>query len=602
MASGSETPGRSAKLKLNAARYVPALIWLGRYNAQTFNADLIAALVVAIMLIPQSLAYAMLAGLPPEVGLYASILPLVLYALLGTSSTLSVGPVAITSLLTASALASVAEAGSADYLAAAITLAALSGLFLLGFGLVGLGFLANFLSHAVVSAFISASAIIIALSQVRHLLGIEAGGDTLWELGHTLWLSLPQTNGVTLAIGLGVLAFLYLVKRYGKELLEQLGLTANAAGLTARTAPVLSVILTIAAVWFWHLESLDVAVVGSVPRGIPGLVIPDLSLALIRQLWVPALLISIIGYVESISVGRTLGALRRERVNENQELIGLGAANLASSVSGAFPVTGGFSRSVVNYDAGAATQAASVYTALFIALSTLFLTPALYYLPRATLAATIIIAVLGLADFSMFRKTWHFAKSDFIAVTFTFILTLGFGVEVGVSAGVLVSLALHLHRTSRPHIAEVGQVEGTEHFRNVRRFKVATVPEILSLRVDESLFFANANYLERKVFEKVFANDKVAHVVLQFNAINEIDYSALEVLEELNERLFEQGILLHISELKGPIYERLARVEFLSHLHGNCYLSHYQAIKEISTRYGYNQNPNSAAKDVNNGT
>jgi SulP family sulfate permease len=563
---------------------------------------MVAALVVTVMLIPQSLAYAMLAGLPPEVGLYASILPLLFYALLGTSSTLSVGPVAITSLLTASALAQVAESGSADYLSAAITLAAMSGLFLLAFGIIGLGFLANFLSHAVVSAFISASAIIIACSQLRHLLGIQGSGDTLYEIGHGLTSTIGQTNGVTLSIGLTVLSFLYLVKRFGKEILVQAGLSANAAGLAAKTAPVVGVILTIFAVWYWNLDTLDVDIVGEVPRGIPGLQIPAFPLELVQQLWVPALLISIIGYVESISVGRTLGALRRERVNENQELISLGAANLASSFSGAFPVTGGFSRSVVNFDAGAATQAASVYTAVFIALATLFLTPALYYLPSATLAATIIVAVLALADFSIFGKTWRFAKSDFIAVSFTFLLTLALGVEVGVSTGVLVSLALHLHKTSRPHIAEVGQIEGTEHFRNIKRFKVSTVPEILSLRIDESLFFANANYLERKVFEKVFADDRIAHVVLLFNAINEIDYSALEVMEELNERLHEQGIMLHISEMKGPVFDRLSKVEFLNHLHGNYYLSHFQAISDICQRYGYQQQPGSDGGEASHGT
>jgi SulP family sulfate permease len=589
-------------LRQGIVKFIPAASWLGSYNRLSLQADLIAALVVTVMLIPQSLAYAMLAGLPPEVGLYASMLPLLFYALLGTSSTLSVGPVAITSLLTASALAQVAESGSADYLSAAITLAAMSGLFLLAFGLVGLGFLANFLSHAVVSAFISASAIIIACSQLRHLFGIEGSGDTLYEIGHGLAGSIGQTNGVTLSLGLTVLSFLYLVKRFGKEILVQAGLSANNAGLAAKTAPVLGVILTISAVWYWNLDALDVDIVGEVPRGIPGLQIPAFPLQLVQQLWVPALLISIIGYVESISVGRTLGALRRERVNENQELISLGAANLASACSGAFPVTGGFSRSVVNFDAGAATQAASIYTAVFIALATLFLTPALYYLPSATLAATIIIAVLALADFSIFRKTWRFAKSDFIAVSFTFLLTLALGVEVGVSTGVLVSLALHLHKTSRPHIAEVGQIEGTEHFRNIKRYKVSTVPEILSLRIDESLFFANANYLERKVFEKVFADDRIAHVVLLFNAINEVDYSALEVMEELNERLYEQGITLHISEMKGPVFDRLSKVEFLDHLHGNYYLSHFQAISDLCQRYGYQPQSGSDGGEAEHGT
>lgn len=587
MAGRSQAPSRSAELKIAARKYLPALTWLEKYNRETFSADMIAAVIVAIMLIPQSLAYALLAGLPAEVGLYASILPLVLYAALGTSSTLSVGPVAITSLLTASALSEISATGSADYLAGAVTLAALSGIMLMLFGLLRLGFLANFLSHSVVSAFISASAIIIALSQARHLLGINSSGETIIDILSGLAGSAADTNVTTLVIGFGVTAFLFLVKAQGTRLLQSLGLNLNMAKLLSRTAPVVGVIITILLAWSFQLPDAGVAVVGAIPGGMPSLTWPNFSPELVRHLALPAALISIIGYVESISVGRTLGAKRREKVNDNQELVALGGANLASAISGAFPVTGGFSRSVVNYDAGAVTQAASVYTAVFIGLATLFLTPALYFLPKATLAATIVVAVLSLADFSVFRKTWQFSKSDFIAVSFTFLLTLFFGVEVGVSSGVLVSLALHLHRTSRPHIAEVGQIQGTEHFRNVKRFKVDTVPEILSVRVDESLFFANANRMEAFVFERVFANDRIAHVVLMFNAINEIDFSALEVLEELNKRLFEQGILLHISEMKGPVQDKLNQVNFLNELSGKIYLSQHQAIADICQQNGY---------------
>ncbi|MEX2469223.1 MAG: sulfate permease, partial [Pseudohongiellaceae bacterium] len=545
---------------------LPPRSWLKHYGRREFSADMIAAVIVTIMLIPQSLAYALLAGLPAEVGLYASILPLLAYAAFGTSTTLSVGPVAITSLLTASALADVAASGSADYLSGAVTLAVLSGLMLFGFGLLQLGFLANFLSHTVVSAFISASAVIIALSQMRHLLGVSGGGDTLWELASGLLTSLSDIHGPTLLLGGGVLAFLFLMRSHGTKLWRRLGISAQNAQLLNKTAPVLGVLATIALVWSLHLDAAGVAIVGDIPRGLPVPSLPALSLGLVQQLWVPALLISVIGYVESISVGRTLGARRREKVDSNQELIGLGAANLASAASGAFPVTGGFSRSVVNFDAGAATQAASVYTAVFIALATLLLTPALYYLPTATLAATIVVAVLSLVDLSIFRKTWRFSGSDFVAVALTFFLTLGFGVEIGVSAGVLMSLALYLYRTSRPHIAEVGQVPGTEHFRNVRRYRVTTVPEILSLRVDESLFFANANFLEEAVYERVFNNGRIAHVILMFNAVNELDYSALEMLESMNDRLYEQGVLLHISELKGPVQDRLRQVHFLDEL------------------------------------
>jgi SulP family sulfate permease len=587
MAGCAEGFTKSEKLMIKRLALFPIFVWASRYNKQTFASDIIAAVIVTIMLIPQSLAYAMLAGLPAEVGLYASITPLVAYAILGTSSTLSVGPVAITSLMTASALAEIAQQGSADYLSAAITLAALSGLMLLGFGLLRLGFLANFLSHTVVSAFITGSAIIIALSQVSHLFGTKSAGDNIFELLGSLSSGLQNANGYTLLLGVGVLAFLYLARKQGVDTLVKLGLSQTNSQLAAKAAPVVGVLLTIAITYQFGLERQGVAVVGSIPRGLPQLTMPDFSLELIKMLLLPAALISIIGYVESISVGRTLGAQKRERVNSNQELVGLGAANLASAFSGAFPVTGGFSRSVVNFDAGARTQASSIFTAILIALVSLFLTPFLYYLPKATLAATIIIAVLALVDFSVIKKTWRFKKSDWMAVVSTIVMTLGFGVEVGVSCGVIISLGLHMFRTSKPHIAEVGQVEGTEHFRNVKRYRVETAPEILTLRVDESLFFANASYLEELIYEQVFKHDKIAHVILMCNAMNEIDYSALEILEELNCRLAAQGILFHLSEVKGPVLDRLRTSRFVDDLTGCIYLSQFEAYTDVKERYGY---------------
>jgi SulP family sulfate permease len=565
----------------------PVAGWVKHYNKRVLMSDLIAAVIVAIMLIPQSLAYAMLAGLPPEVGLYASIFPLIAYALLGTSSTLSVGPVAITSLMTAAALAEVAQQGTADYLTGAITLAALSGAMLLAFGLLRLGFLANFLSHTVVSAFITASAVIIALSQVRHILGVEAEGDNLFELVHAIGTHASDTNFYTLMIGLGVLAFLFAVRAFGASILQAIGLSKQAAQLVAKSAPVVGVIVTILVAYSFQLVEAEVAIVGDIPSGLPAFAMPSFSMELVEILFIPAALISIIGYVESISVGRTLGSRRRERVDSNKELIGLGAANLSSAFSGALPVTGGFSRSVVNFDAGAATQAASIYTAVLIALVSLFLTPTLYFLPKATLAATIIVAVVSLIDLSIIKKTWRFSKGDCLAVLITIAATLAFGVETGVSCGVVTSLALHLYRTSQPHIAEVGLVKGTEHFRNVRRYKVKTVPEILTLRMDESLFFANASYLEDEVFNQVYHHDRITHVVLMCSAVNEIDYSALEVLEELDRQLSEQGLLLHLSEVKGPVLDRLRGTEFMDHLSGNIYLSQHQAFTDLCDRFRY---------------
>jgi|TARA_B110000483_G_scaffold216798_1_gene268672 SulP family sulfate permease len=553
---------------------------------------MVAAIIVAIMLIPQSLAYALLAGLPAEIGLYSSILPLVFYALFGTSTTLSVGPVAVASLMTASALASVAAQGTADYLSAAVVLAGLSGLILFISGVFRLGFIASFLSHSVVSAFISASAIVIALTQIRHITGARFDDESLFGMFKALTSSGVEVNISTTLIGLSVLTYLWLIRSRGKSLLVYLGVSDKTANLVVKSAPVLAVILTIAVTAIYSLDASGVAIVGEIPQGLPRIGLPIISIELVKTLFVPACLISIIGFVESISVGRTLGAKKRERIDENQELIGLGTANLASSFSGGFPVTGGFSRSVVNFDAGAVTQASSIFAAIFIALASVFLTPYLYSLPKATLAATIIVAVLGLVDLSVIRKTWAYSKSDWLAVILTLSMTLIFGVEIGVSCGVLISLCLHLYRTSRPHIAEVGLVDGTEHFRNVARYKVTTLPDILSLRVDESLFFANASALEEKVLSEIFSRDEISHVVLVFSAVNEVDYSALEVLELLNNQLYEQGICLHLSEVKGPVLDKLRATEFLAHLSGYIYLTQFSAFKDIASRLGESQSVN----------
>ncbi|MFK8068979.1 MAG: SulP family inorganic anion transporter [Gammaproteobacteria bacterium] len=564
------------------ANYFPIVQWGREYDKDSLSRDILAAVIVTIMLIPQSLAYALLAGLPAKVGLYASILPLIVYAIFGTSKTLSVGPVAVASLMTASALSEIAQQGTTDYLTAAIMLALISGVFLLVLGFFKLGFLANFLSHPVVSGFITASGILIAFSQLKHVLGVSAHGETLLEIGSSLASQLVSINYYTLMISVAVLYFLYWARCGFAKILMSRGFAKKKALLFARAAPVISILATIFIVYFLNLESKSVALVGAIPAGLPSLQIPDISMDLIKPLFLPAVLISIIGYVESISVGKTLAAKKRQKIDVNQELVGLGAANVASAVSGAFPVTGGFSRSVVNFDAGAATQAASIFAAIGIALASLFLTPALYYLPKATLAATIIIAVLSLVDFSIFKKTWNFSRSDFYAVFTTVVLTLLFGVEAGVACGVGTSIALHLYRTSMPHIAEVGLVEGTEHFRNINRYHVVTKPEVFSLRMDESLFFANASYLEDKIHDAIYYRDKIAHVVLMCSAINEIDLSAMEMLEAVNERLIEQGIHLHLSEIKGPVMETLERSGFLDELSGKIFLTQFEAYSYLN--------------------
>lgn len=565
-------------------RYIPLLQWAPNYSRQALSNDLIAALIVTIMLIPQSLAYALLAGLPPEAGLYASIVPILLYSVFGTSRTLAVGPVAVVSLMTAAAVGTVAEAGTAGYAVAALTLAAMSGTILLLMGIFKLGFLANFLSHPVIAGFITASGILIAASQLKHLLGITAEGHNLVDIVVSLGTHLGEVNWVTLALGVGATGFLFWVRKGMKSALTNAGVGNRAADVLTRAGPVLAVAVTTALVWGFDLDGQDVAIVGSVPQSLPPLTMPSTSLDLIRALIMPAILISAIGFVESISIAQTLAAKKRQRIDPNQELIGLGAANLGAAFTGGYPVTGGFARSVVNFDAGAETQAAGAFTAIGLAIAALALTPLVFFLPKATLAATIIVAVLSLVDFSILRRSWDYSKPDFAAVAATILLTLGLGVEVGVSSGVILSVLLFLYRTSRPHIAEVGLVPGTQHSRNINRHDVLTDPKVLTIRIDESLYFANARFLEDFIYDRVVGDCPIEHVVLMCSAVNEIDLSALESLEAIAHRLKELRITLHLSEVKGPVMDRLAQTNFLQELSGQVFLAQYDAQRTLSAQ------------------
>lgn len=566
---------------MNIRNYFPILDWGRRYNRETLTSDLVAAVIVTIMLIPQSLAYALLAGLPPEVGLYASVLPLVAYAVFGTSTALAVGPVAVVSLMTATAVGRIAAEGSVDYASAAIVLAALSGMILLLMGLFRLGFIANFLSHPVISGFITASGIIIALSQVGGLLGIKTEGHALPDLMMSIVENIGQINWYTVAVGAVALALLLWIRLDLKNWLKRFGVPKGVATIIVRAGPVLVVFLTMAWSVLMDLGSKGVALVGQVPQGLPMLSLPSFTPATVQALFMPALIISIVGFVESISVAQTLAAKRRERIVPNQELIGLGAANLAAAVGGGFPVTGGFARSVVNFDAGAATPAAGAFTAIGIAAATLLLTPFLAVLPKATLAATIVLAVLTLVDFSILKRAWAYSKADFAAVAITLGGTLLFGVETGIALGVGASIVIFLYRSSNPHAAVVGQVPGTEHYRNVKRHRVETLPGVLSIRIDESLYFANARYLEDLVTDQVAANPGLTDVVLMCSAVNAIDMSALESLEAIRHHLGDMGVRLHLSEVKGPVMDRLQSTDFISQLSGKVYLSQHQAMTAI---------------------
>ncbi|WP_067218177.1 SulP family inorganic anion transporter [Marinomonas gallaica] len=567
-------------------RYLPATVWLKDYTRTDMQTDMMASVIVTIMLIPQSLAYAMLAGLPPAVGLYASILPLVAYALFGSSRTLAVGPVAVVSMMTGTAALQFAAPNTAEYLAIVILLAAISGLFLLLLGLFKLGFLANLLSHPVISGFISASAILIALGQVKHLLGIQASGHNLIDMMTTLWSNLPQTNVDTVLIGVSAVLALYLLRQHFKSILIMFGLSDHHAQLASKAGPVLVVVIMTLIVAVFQLNTEGVKVVGDVPSGFPPLALPKMDFLMAMDLLPAAILISIVGFVESVSVAQSFAAKRRQSIDPNQELVGLGAANLSSAFSGGFAVTGGFSRSVVSFDAGAKTPMTGVFTALLILLTLSFLTGAFYYLPKAVLAATIIVAVVQLIDLKSFIHIWRYSKQDVSALLATFFMVLFVGVEAGIITGVSLSLILFLWHASHPHIAVVGRVPGTEHFRNVERFQVETNCEVLTVRIDESLFFANARMLEDKINQLVAEQKQVKDVVLMCTAVNMIDASALESLEMICARLQSTDIRLHLSEVKGPVMDRLKGSAFISHLTGEIYLTQNQAFEALCHQEG----------------
>ena len=566
---------------MKLSSYFPILDWGRKYRAETFVNDGVAAIIVTIMLIPQSLAYALLAGLLPQIGLYASILPLIAYAIFGTSRTLAVGPVAILSLMTAAAAGKIAEAGSAEYIQAALILAFISGALLLGFGLLRMGFLSNFLSHPVISGFITASGLIIAASQLKHILGVPASGHNLLEIVHSLVMHLGDVNVPTFVIGATSLVFLFWVRSQLKPLLKGMGLGDKAATIIARAGPVFAVVASILVVAFMRLDEAGVKILREVPTDLPTLGMPGFDRDVWMELLGSAALISLIGFVESVSVAKTLAAKRRQKVDPNQELIALGASSLSAGVSSGYPVTGGLARSAVNFDAGAETPAAGAYTAIGIALATLFLTPFLFYLPQAVLAATIIVAVLSLVDIKAIRTVWAYSKSDFLAMAATILMTLGFGVELGVLTGVGLSLFLHLYNTSKPHFALVGQVPGTQHFRNVDRHAVVTSDRVVTLRVDESLYFANARFLEDTVDAILASRPSLQHLILMFPAVNRVDASGLESLEAINLRLKDAGVKLHLSEVKGPVMDRFQRTHFLDELTGNVYLHQYEAMEAL---------------------
>lgn len=560
--------------------YLPA--WLRNYSTTNLSHDLLAGLVVTVLVIPQSLAYALLAGLPPAAGLYAGILPVLAYALLGSSMTQAVGPVAITAIMTFAVLNPLAEPQTAHYAALAATLALMSGLLVFLAGLLRMGFLSQLLSRPVISGFISGSAVLIIISQMKFLTGIAVNGSGMWQVIPAISEHLGKSHPATLALGCSALVVLALSRKVLAGLLTRLGMSPPRADLTVRIVPLLVVLLATVLVLELGLDvSHGVAVVGAVAGGLEPLhfFLPDM--ASITQLAGPALLIAVIGMVQNITMAQALAIKRRERVDANLELLGLGSANVLAAFSGGMPVGGGLSRTAVNLAAGARTPLASIVAALAMLGVLAMGTEWLSHLPLAVLAASITVAAFSMIDIQAFRQAWAYDRADAWALLGTTAGVLALGVEWGISIGVGLSLGALLIRASNPHIAVIGRIAGTEHFRNVQRHGVETIAGVLFLRVDESLFFGNLSAIEMRISQELEHDPTLHDVVLIMSAVNRVDTTAMEVLSDINRDLANRHIRFHLAEVKGPVQDRLVRSPLWSALSGDVHLSVNAAFEKL---------------------
>ena len=561
-------------------RYTPQ--WVSHYRREHLSDDLIAGLIVTVLVIPQSLAYALLAGLPPQVGLYASIFPVIAYALLGSSMTQAVGPVAITAMMTFAVLSPLAAPGSPQYLMLAATLSLFSGILVLVFGALRLGFLSQLLSRPVISGFISGSAVLIVLSQVKFLVGVSPQGSSSWQVLISLFENFSQTNQVTLAIGATSLVLLFAAKRWLAGALIRVGVPKRRADFAVRLTPLAVLIVATSVVIALELDvNRGVAVVGEVKEGLASFTffVPDPQM--LELLMGPALILALIGMVQNITMAQALAIRRREKVDTNRELVGLGAANITAAFYGGMPVGGGLSRSAVNTAAGAQSPLASIVSALSMLAIVALGTHWLAKLPLAVLAASIVVAAISMVDVQALKQAWAYDRADALALLGTALGVLVLGIQQGIALGISLSLAALLLRASTPHIAVIGRIHGTEHFRNVERHGVETLPGVLFLRIDESLFFGNLSAVEARLTLELEKSPDTHDLVLIMSAVNRIDTTAMEVLTNLNRELAEHGVRLHLAEVKGPVQDRLERSPLWPALSGSAHLSVNEAFESF---------------------
>lgn len=564
-------------------QWVPS--WIKRYPREQFTTDLVAGLIVTVLVIPQSLAYALLAGLPPQAGLYVSIFPVIAYALLGSSMTQAVGPVAITAIMTFAVLSPLAAPGSPEYIALAAGLSLLSGVLILVFGMLRLGFLSQLLSRPVISGFISGSAVLIIISQLKFLLDVKISGSTTWQVMHSLYENLPRANPTTLLIGGLALGLLYASRKWLSTVLERIGLSTPRAGFLVRVMPLIVVVIATLAVITLDLDrSQGVAVVGAVQEGLASFTLFMPSFISIKLLTVPALILAFIGMVQNITMAQALAIKRRERIDANSELVGLGAANIVAAFYGGMPVGGGLSRSAVNVAAGAQSPLASIVSAIAMLLVVAAGTHWFARLPLAVLAASIVVAALSMIDIQAFRQAWSYDRADALALLGTGMGVLLLGLELGIALGIGLSLATLLLRASTPHIAVIGRIAGTEHFRNIERHGVETIPGVLFLRIDESLFFGNLSAVEARLSAELESAADTHDVVLIMSAVNRVDTTAMEVLTDINRDLGDRNIRLHLAEVKGPVQDRLVHSPLWQTLSGEVHLSVNSAFEALDRK------------------
>ena len=554
-------------------RYLPILQWLPGYKKSYLSGDIGAGLTVGVMLVPQGMAYAMIAGLPPVFGLYASLIPQIIYAILGTSRQLAVGPVAMDSLLVASGLGALAISGIDEYVGMAIFLALFMGAIQLGLGLLRMGFLVNFLSKPVISGFTSAAAIIIGLSQLKHLLGTSiARSNQVHILLKNAFETISDTNLITLGIGIAAILLIKLIKEINKNI----------------PAALVVVVLGISSIYIFGLHDLGVKIVGEVPSGLPSFEVPSVDSSRISELIPIALTLALIAFMEAISVAKAVEEKHSDyEVDPNQELIALGTSNIIGSFFQSYPTTGGFSRTAVNDQAGAKTGVSPIISALIIGLTLLFLTPLFYYLPNSVLAAIIMVAVFGLIDFKYPVELFKNRRDEFFLLLATFIITLTVGIKEGILIGVLISLLLLVYRTSRPHIAVLGRIKNTNYFKNVIRFPedTETFAAFLIVRFDAQLYFGNKEYFRKELLKQLEANEtEIKYVILNAEAINYIDSSAVHMMRKLISELKIRNIKLVIAGAIGPTRDIFYSSKLIDDIgKENLFVKTYEALEHCQT-------------------